>query len=401
MHSHMEETPGRSVSFKTQHQSTNTVRNGKLESRRRADQCSLQRRETLSPSSSSSCCSSLGIPHSPIRAMEFLSRSWSPSAYNFQQMFPSSINMFPSHEEKLDDEFSFEGPDEKLETEAIQFELPPESSRRSTFSSRTSRVDNIWTNTKGWLGGESITSLLRRNKAKKKEDVRLQTASIHAALSVTRLAAAIASVAATKSSIDSESESAQDIGNQGTVLQSRNNIDDIFASAAALVTTVCAEAAESLGAQTIDVSSAINSGWATQTTGDMITLTADAATRLRGVAALRARAKADAYFPRTQNFLPVKAELSVVTPSGSKRYGWASIYSKHSQLILSLQKKHLGFLATTTEYKILHVVEGTREVQGNLSISLRSNSGYIKLLFKDENQSLVWMTSISSLLQLH
>ncbi|PRQ60632.1 hypothetical protein RchiOBHm_Chr1g0383381 [Rosa chinensis] len=207
------------------------------------------------------------------------------------------INMFPSHEEKLDDEFSFEGPDEKLETEAIQFELPPESSRRSTFSSRTSRVDNIW-----------------------KEDVRLQTASIHAALSVTRLAAAIASVAATKSSIDSESESAQDIGNQGTVLQSRNNIDDIFASAAALVTTVCAEAAESLGAQTIDVSSAINSGWATQTTGDMITLTADAATRLRGVAALRARAKADAYFPRTQNFLPVKAELSVVTPSGKNTW---------------------------------------------------------------------------------
>ncbi|KAM5557866.1 hypothetical protein ABKV19_024949 [Rosa sericea] len=305
-------------------------------------------------------------------------------------------NMFPSHEEKLDDEYSFEGPEEKLETEAIQFELPPESSRRST-----SRVDNIWTNTKGWLGGESITSLLRRNRAKKKEDVRLQTASIHAALSVTRLAAAIASVAAAKSSIDSESESAQDIGNQGTVLQSRNNVDDIFASAAALVTTVCAEAAESLGAQKIDVSSAINSGWATQTTGDMITLTADAATCLRGVAALKARAKADAYFPRTQIFPQVKAELSVVTPSGSKIYGWASVYSKHSQLILSLQKKHLGFLATTKEYKILRVEEGTREAQGNLSISLRSNSGYIKLLFKDENQSLVWTTSISSLLQLH
>lgn len=120
-------------------------------------------------------------------------------------------------------------------------------------------------NTKGWLGEKSLTSLLRRNRAKKKEDVRLQTASIHAALSVTRLAAAIASVTAAKRSIDSESESAQDIG-------------DIVASAAALVTTVCAEAAESLGAQTIHVSSAINSGWATQTTSDMITLTAAAAT---------------------------------------------------------------------------------------------------------------------------
>ncbi|KAK9914639.1 hypothetical protein M0R45_038407 [Rubus argutus] len=379
----MEETPGRSVSYVTQHQPTNT--NGKLESWRRADQWSLQRKETLSPSSSS-CCSSLGIPHSPIRAMEFLSRSWSPSAYNFQQMFTSSINMFPSHEEKLDDEFSLEEKEEKLQMEAIH-ELTPESSSRSTFISNTSRVDNIWMNTKGWLGGKSLTSLLRRSRAKKKEDGRLQTASIHAALSVTRLAAAIASVTAAKRSIDTESESAQDIG-------------DIVASAAALVTTVCAEAAESLGAQTIHVSSAINSGWATQTTSDMITLTAAAATSLRGVAALKARAMADSYFPRPQNFVRIKAELSVVTPSGSKRYGWASIYSKHSQLMLRLQKKHLGFLATTKEYKILHVEEGTREAQGNPSISLRSNSGYIKLLFKDENQSLVWTTSISNLLRL-
>ncbi|XP_050384860.1 uncharacterized protein LOC126801524 [Argentina anserina] len=133
----------------------------------------------------------------------------------------------------------------------------------------------------------------------------------------------------------------------------------------------------------------------------MITLTADAATCLRGVAALKARAMANPYFPRTQNFLQVKAELSVVTPSGSKTHGWASIYSKHSQLILSLRKKHLGFLATTKEYKILHVEEDTREAHGNLSIILRSHSGYIKLLFKDENQSSVWTTSISNLLQLH
>ncbi|XP_004309087.1 PREDICTED: uncharacterized protein LOC101299541 [Fragaria vesca subsp. vesca] len=307
------------------------------------------------------------------------------------------IDMFPSHEEKVD-EFSFNGPEEKLEkleTQAIH-EWPPASSNRSTYSSSsTSRVDNIWMNAKGWLGGKSLSSLLRRSRSKKKEDARLQTASIHAALSVTRLAAAIASVAAAKRSIDSGSESAHD-----TVLQPGNNIDDIFTSAAALVTTVCAEAAESLGAQTTDVSSAINSGWATQTTGDMITLTADAATCLRGVAALKTRAMADAYFPTTQNFLQVKAELSVVTPSGSKRHGWASIYSKHSQLILSIQKKHLGILARKKEYKILHVEE-EREAEGNLSISLRSNSGYIKLLFKDETQSLVWTTSISNLLQLH
>jgi hypothetical protein len=60
------------------------------------------------------------------------------------------INKFPSHEEKLDDEFSLEEKEEKLQMEAIH-ELTPESSSRSTFISNTSRVDNIWVITYLWL----------------------------------------------------------------------------------------------------------------------------------------------------------------------------------------------------------------------------------------------------------
>ncbi|KAI5347317.1 hypothetical protein L3X38_015196 [Prunus dulcis] len=354
--------PGRSVSFKTQHQSTNT--NGKLESWHRTEQKTL---------SSSSRCSSSEIPKIPVHAMEFLCRSWSPSAYNFQQMFTSS-DLFGSHDNwtsgKQEDKFNSGEPEEKLEIQVID-ELPSQTSTRSPM---ISRVDDT----------------IRR--VKKKDDIRLHTARVHAALSVTRLAAAIASVASNCK--NSSIESAEDVD---------PIIGDIVASAAALVTTVCAEAAESLGAQKTNVSSAINSGLAIQTTDDMITLTAAAATCLRGVAALKARAMGNAYFPRSQNLLQVKAELSVVTPSGSRTYGWACIYSKHSQLMLSLQKKHLGFLATRKEYKILHVMEGTQEAQGqgNLSISLRSNNGNIKLLFKDETESLVWTSSISSLLQMH
>lgn len=60
------------------------------------------------------------------------------------------IDMFPSHEEKVD-EFSFNGPEEKLETQAIH-EWPPASSNRSTYSSSsTSRVDNIWVITNLWF----------------------------------------------------------------------------------------------------------------------------------------------------------------------------------------------------------------------------------------------------------
>ncbi|TQD72910.1 hypothetical protein C1H46_041554 [Malus baccata] len=121
-----------------------------------------------------------------------------------------------------------------------------------------------------WWGNKSLTSLLRQQRLKKKEDIRLHTASVHAALSVTRLAAAIASVTASKSGIESV-----EVGDDGNPII----IGNIVASAAALVTAVCAEAAESLGAHTTHVSSAINLGLAIQTTGDMITLTAAAATR--------------------------------------------------------------------------------------------------------------------------
>ncbi|XP_048421070.1 VAN3-binding protein-like isoform X2 [Pyrus x bretschneideri] len=328
------------------------------------------------------------IPHSPIHAMEFLCRSWSSSAHNFQQMF-TSTDVSPSHDRSSakqdgqpDDKFSSGEPeDRKLATEEVINEFPLQ--RRTNMFSRGS-----------WWGRKSLTSLLRQHRLKKKEDIRLHTASVHAALSVTRLAAAIASVAAAKNGIESV-----EVGDDGNPII----IGNVVASAAALVTAVCAEAAESLGAHTTHVSSAINSGLAIQTTGDMITLTAAAATSLRGAAALKARAIPDAYFPKNRNLLEVKAELSVVTPSGSRRYGWASVYSKHSQLILSIQKKHLGFLATRKEYKILRVMEGYKEAQGhgNFSICLRSNNGDIKLLFKDENQTLVWTSSISNLLQMH
>ena len=44
-------------------------------------------------SSSSSHYRSLEIPEGPIHAMEFLCRSWSPSASHFLQIFPPSVRI--------------------------------------------------------------------------------------------------------------------------------------------------------------------------------------------------------------------------------------------------------------------------------------------------------------------
>lgn len=40
------------------------------------------------------CAMYVEIPHNPIHAMEFLCRSWSSSAYNFQQMFTSTVRSY-------------------------------------------------------------------------------------------------------------------------------------------------------------------------------------------------------------------------------------------------------------------------------------------------------------------
>lgn len=126
----------------------------------------------------------------------------------------------------------------------------------------------------GWLGSKKITSLVKGQTGKKKDEVRLHTAQVHAALSVTQLAAAIAGFAAI-----GIREAAQDINvhstNGGMIWD--KNIGAV-ASAAALVAAVCAEAAESAGARRAHIASAVSSGLANQSSVDMMALTATAAT---------------------------------------------------------------------------------------------------------------------------
>ena len=125
----------------------------------------------------------------------------------------------------------------------------------------------------GWLRSKTISSLFNKHKAKKKDEVRLHTAQVHAALSVAQLAAAIAGFAA-----NSSTEAAQGINIHGGLATWDKDMGAV-ASAAALVATVCAEAAESVGARRAHIASAVSSGLAGQSSVDMMmALTATAAT---------------------------------------------------------------------------------------------------------------------------
>lgn len=127
---------------------------------------------------------------------------------------------------------------------------------------------------KGWPKGKSLSGFFRSCKEKKKDEIRCHTAKLHAALSLTELAAAIARFA---TSTSTEAQNINRKGN-GETRAIYEEMGGAVATAAALMTTVCAEAAESLGADRAQLASAVNSGLAISNPIDMMAVTATTST---------------------------------------------------------------------------------------------------------------------------
>ncbi|XP_047317440.1 VAN3-binding protein-like [Impatiens glandulifera] len=133
-------------------------------------------------------------------------------------------------------------------------------------------------------GGKTIGRWFKDRREKKREETRVQNAQVHAAVSVAGVAAAVAAMAtATASSPGSQKDE------QGM------KTDLAVASAAALVAAQCVEAAEIMGAEPEHLSSVVKSSVNVQSPGDIMTLTAAAATALRGAATLKARTVKDVW----------------------------------------------------------------------------------------------------------
>lgn len=114
---------------------------------------------------------------------------------------------------------------------------------------------------------------LKDQKERKKHEIRTQNAQLHAAVSVAGVAAAVASIAA--STVFPETSAA----NQKTpVSELRMETSAALASAAALVASRCIEIAEEMGAEHDHIVSVVSSAVNARTNGDIMTLTAGAAT---------------------------------------------------------------------------------------------------------------------------
>ncbi|KAK4750109.1 hypothetical protein SAY87_027558 [Trapa incisa] len=132
--------------------------------------------------------------------------------------------------------------------------------------------------TVGSGGGKTVGRWLKDRREKKKEEARAQNAQLHAAISVAGVAAAVAAIAAATAA---SSGSGRD--------EQRAKTDMAVASAATLVAAQCVEAAEALGAEREHLASIVSSAVNVRSAGDIMTLTAAAATALRGAATLKAR----------------------------------------------------------------------------------------------------------------
>ncbi|KAK4425633.1 VAN3-binding protein [Sesamum alatum] len=157
-------------------------------------------------------------------------------------------------------------------------------------------------------GGKTVGRWLKDRREKKKEEARAHNAQLHAAISVAGVASAVAAIAAATAASSGAGKDEQ-----------RAKTDMAVASAATLVAAQCVEAAEAMGAEREHLASVVSSAVNVRSAGDIMTLTAAAATALRGAATLKARALKDVW--NIAAVIPMDKGMGAITGGNSGSNG--------------------------------------------------------------------------------
>ncbi|XP_062222381.1 uncharacterized protein LOC133921502 isoform X2 [Phragmites australis] len=248
-----------------------------------------------------------------------------------------------------------------------------------------------------WLKTK-LVNIVQRGCGTKREDRRLQTVQMHAALSVARLATAVAGIIG---NYPFESTHLSGIATTDTGKDADKKMHAAITSAASLVAASCAEAAKSAGATREQVSSVINMGLESRAMGDLLTLTTSAAACLRGVQGFKMRTISNYALEDHMNSQK-GAILPVRTPEGRLHTRMVSVHCKHDNIILTLGKRR-SF--TTSEKYVIFDEQGERkdssystDGHSNNTINLSTSGGTVQLLFEEHEQYSSWRSFINNLI---